>query len=1151
MVIFFIILIACVLVYGWLNNWPWWLFLIGTAIVLTLWLGILFIRRYIARRREKLFVKRVIEEDERSLEAVPESRRLDFEELQKKWKEAISLLSSSHLKKKGNPLYVLPWFLFLGESGSGKTTALKNCRLASPLTDIPRVSGIAGTRNFDWWFFNEAIILDTAGRYSIPVDEVLDREEWEKFLVLVAKYRKKEPINGIVVTVSTDSLLKQDNTTLTDKGQYLRKRIDHVMRVTGHKIPVYILVTKLDLIHGMTPFASVLGERYFNQSLGYMGSDEQGEKWEDFLKNAFDYIATRLKRIRFLLVQQDREISPGLLVFPNEFSQLYPGLKAFCQGLLSPNPYQESPFLRGIYFSSAKQEGDLISEFLESFGLNKYSKINTSFREKGLFLKDIFSKILPHDRFLFVPLVEYQKWKRVTLGFALLTWIFFNIVVGGLIAGAFEHNLMIIKKAKEIGRVKIINNIGPDLIVLSKYGEDISLLQKQQNDYLLPQMGLSYAKGVVSSLRKKYILYFEKCILDRLDNNIFNSVREMNKGKELNEDFSIEVVDFITAQATILKNRIKGKSIDNKFFDDITYYSTYILPNLSGELAPYFGRCFKYYIMFSNNRDLKIKYEEILTQLRDFITTKGTQLHWIVKNPGLNKYNITLSSFWGNSPIQDSDQKEMFVSGAFTEKGRKELDNFINLLENLLKDEGIITKDIKINFYKWYEQEFFQKWYEFIEYFSQGQSNLISWDQRHNMAIKMCNEHNPYFDLIEVFSKEVKGALPHAKIRDWAIPVLMLAQAKKESYILSKEKEKQIGLKEKIKTKLEGSFIKLRATSSSLSDIKQAKEFEEVLRLAGEWTKYMHDLKQLQQVTDDSEAAFSLTSGFFPYGRKPEESRSPFYETFNEIYIIKNKLKKYGNSDTAILLLRGPFDYILDYSVMESACVLQRKWEEEVIGKLQGLSYMDKIKELFSGDQSLMAKFLQTTAKPFVGIDRYGYYPRQALGKKMPFLRGFFEFVNQGNNLKFSSKKEYYVTLKTLPISANKDAKIIPYGCKLSLQCADKIYQLENLNYPLEKTFKWSPDSCGDTVLAIYLPGLKLEKVYSGTMGFAKFLKKFRDGTGIFRAEDFPKNISFLKSNGLEWIKVSYEISNSGPIIQLLQKIPDEIPLEILQCWHE
>ncbi len=49
----------------------------------------------------------------------------------------------------------------------------------------------------------------------------------------------------------------------------------------------------------------------------------------------------------------------------------------------------------------------------------------------------------------------------------------------------------------------------------------------------------------------------------------------------------------------------------------------------------------------------------------------------------------------------------------------------------------------------------------------------------------------------------------------------------------------------------------------------------------------------------------------------------------------------------------------------------------------------------------------------------------------------------------------------------------------------------------------------------------------------------------------FQKNISFLKSNGLEWIKVSYEISNSGPIIQLLQKIPDEIPLEILQCWHE
>jgi len=53
-----------------------------------------------------------------------------------------------------------------------------------------------------------AIVIDTAGRFTIPVDDVLDKEEWQKFLTLLAKYRKREPINGLVVTIAADKLLE-------------------------------------------------------------------------------------------------------------------------------------------------------------------------------------------------------------------------------------------------------------------------------------------------------------------------------------------------------------------------------------------------------------------------------------------------------------------------------------------------------------------------------------------------------------------------------------------------------------------------------------------------------------------------------------------------------------------------------------------------------------------------------------------------------------------------------------------------------------------------------------------------------------------------------------------------------------------------------
>ena len=121
------------------------------------------------------------------------------------------------------------------------------------MTSWPR-SGISGTRNCDWWFFEQAVLIDTAGRYAIRVDEEKDKEEWQKFLSLLAKYRKKEPLNGLIVTVSADSLNDRNAENLERYGRDIRKRVDELTRVLGAKFPVYVMVTKCDLIQGMTQF---------------------------------------------------------------------------------------------------------------------------------------------------------------------------------------------------------------------------------------------------------------------------------------------------------------------------------------------------------------------------------------------------------------------------------------------------------------------------------------------------------------------------------------------------------------------------------------------------------------------------------------------------------------------------------------------------------------------------------------------------------------------------------------------------------------------------------------------------------------------------------------------------------------------------------
>jgi len=234
----------------WKKGWPLWVAGAIFAGIIGLFVGFVFLKKYLLRRREKKFVERVVQLDESTIKGAPLHERQQLQDLQDHWKDSLALLKRSSLKKRGNPLYALPWFVVIGESGSGKTTAIRNSRLESPVAYPERAATISATINCDWWFFENSIVLDTAGRYTIPLDEIPDREEWEKFLTLLAKYRRREPVNGVIATIAADKLQSADRTALREDGQNIRKRIDQLMRVVGARFPVYILVTKMDRVYG-------------------------------------------------------------------------------------------------------------------------------------------------------------------------------------------------------------------------------------------------------------------------------------------------------------------------------------------------------------------------------------------------------------------------------------------------------------------------------------------------------------------------------------------------------------------------------------------------------------------------------------------------------------------------------------------------------------------------------------------------------------------------------------------------------------------------------------------------------------------------------------------------------------------------------------
>ena len=85
----------------------------------------------------------------------------------------------------GRFLYELPWYTIIGAPGSGKTTALRNAGLRFPLADQmgeQAVRGVGGTRNCDWWFTDQAVLIDTAGRFVTQDSDAAN----DKALVLCA-----------------------------------------------------------------------------------------------------------------------------------------------------------------------------------------------------------------------------------------------------------------------------------------------------------------------------------------------------------------------------------------------------------------------------------------------------------------------------------------------------------------------------------------------------------------------------------------------------------------------------------------------------------------------------------------------------------------------------------------------------------------------------------------------------------------------------------------------------------------------------------------------------------------------------------------------------------------------------------------------------
>ena len=331
------------------------------ALVL-LTLPLALITGYVATRRQKKKEKAALEEKEKTEKPAAETTEqkpaviAPNDDFNKGAEEVVQFLKNSELGANNKEaVYSLPWYLVMGTPKSGKSSLVMGSNLHFQTLPSQRQSEqkfIRPTSAVDWRVTSDAVFLDTAGRYQT---EGVDGEEWAQLLETIKKYRGKRPLDGLLLSISTERILQSDEREIEEMAKVLRTRLDEARQRLKVRFPVYMVFTHADAIEGFRDSFSTSKQEGKTLVWGATIPLEKSDNAQAMFDGEYELLHDSVMKRRLMRLSAPFPPVRQLRIFnfPLHFGSARRKLGAFVSTLFRPNPFSESPFLRGFYFTAS------------------------------------------------------------------------------------------------------------------------------------------------------------------------------------------------------------------------------------------------------------------------------------------------------------------------------------------------------------------------------------------------------------------------------------------------------------------------------------------------------------------------------------------------------------------------------------------------------------------------------------------------------------------------------------------------------------------------------------------------------------------------------------------------------------------------------